>query len=46
LSPTKESYVPHKPYIKIVLGTASLGSALSPIATPSCPSSGHAATQR
>jgi aflatoxin B1 aldehyde reductase len=31
-SPTKESYVPHKPYIKIVLGTASLGSALSPIA--------------
>ena len=28
----KESYVPHKPYIKIILGTASVGSALSPIA--------------
>jgi aflatoxin B1 aldehyde reductase len=34
---TKEGYVPHKPYIKIVLGTASLGSALSPIATINTP---------
>ena len=39
---TKEGYVPHKPYIKIVLGTASLGSALSPIAKINTPEAASA----
>jgi len=39
---TKEDYVPHKPYIKIVLGTASLGSALSGIAKINTPEAASA----
>jgi aflatoxin B1 aldehyde reductase len=39
---TKEGYVPHKPYIKIILGTASLGSALSPIAKINTPGAAQA----
>jgi aflatoxin B1 aldehyde reductase len=41
-SETNESYVPHKPYIKIILGTASMGSALSPIAKINTPEAAQA----
>jgi aflatoxin B1 aldehyde reductase len=39
---TKEVYVPHKPYVKVILGTASLGSALSPIAKINSPEAASA----
>src|SRR2546423_1261632 len=41
-SETKEGYIPHKPFIKIVLGTASLGSELSPIAKINTPAAASA----
>lgn len=39
---TTEGYIPHKPYIKIILGTASMGSALSPIAKINTPEAAQA----